>query len=183
MKEAERKGLEGMRKALNKWRVEGSKEKHEETPEKQAEAKKSILDRWKKLEEKEGQQESYETWKERRSQQNKRKASDSDTMDSTDMNTLHGKKYRSENLKIKFNLTNLNCSNSKKNSNVGRVAGGQGQVEVRADGGDGVGLAMVDVTSARAADPSAKQTSSRGWENFLAKRLSREKAGCGNDLK
>ena len=57
-----------MRKALNKWMVEGSKEKHEETPEKQAEAKKSILDRWKKLEEKEGQQESYETWKECRSQ-------------------------------------------------------------------------------------------------------------------
>ena len=55
--------------------------------------------------------------------------------------------------------------------------------DVQAGGGDVVGLAVVDVTSARAADPSAKQTGSRGWENFLAKRLSREKAGCGNDLK
>ena len=43
-KEAERKGLEGMRKALNKWRVEGNKENQEETPLKQVEAKKSILE-------------------------------------------------------------------------------------------------------------------------------------------
>ena len=103
--------------------MEGSKGKQEDTPEKQVEAKKSILDRWKKLEEKEGQQESFESWKERRSQQNKRKASDSDTIDSTDTNTLHDKKCRSENLNIKLNLTNLTCPNSKKHSNVDRGAG------------------------------------------------------------
>ena len=133
MKEAERKGLEGMRKALYKWRVEGSKGKQEDTPEKQVEAKKSILDRWKKLEEKEGQQESYETWKERRSKQNKRKASDSDTIDSTEINTLHGKTCRSENLNKKINLTNLTCSSNKKqNCNVDRGAGVQGQADVQA---------------------------------------------------
>ena len=168
---------------MNHWRVTGSKEKQEETPLKKVEAKKSILDHWRKLEVKEGQQESFESWKERRSQKTKRKASDTDTIELTDTSTLHVKKCRSENLKLKLNLTNLNCSNSEKGGNVDRLAGGLGQVEVRADGGDGVGLAVVDVTSARAADNCLKQTSNRGWENFLAERLSSEKAGCDYDLK
>ena len=54
---------------------------------------------------------------------------------------------------------------------------------LRADGGDGVGLAMVDATSARAANNCLKQTSDRGWEIFLAARPNSEKAGCNYDLK
>ena len=140
-------------------------------------------DHWKKLEVKEGHQESYETWKERRSKQAKRKASDTDTIESTDRNTLHDKKCKSEKFNLNVKLTNLNCSNVEKGGNPDRLGGGHGQVGLRADGGDGNTLAMVDATSARATDNCLQQTSRRGWENFLAERMRNGKAVCNNDLK
>ena len=80
------KALEGMKMMMNKWRKEEA--------EKPKEDRKPVLKRWKKCAVKEEEPESFEAWKKRRSQQVKRKASD--TTESTNLNTLHSKACKSE---------------------------------------------------------------------------------------